>query len=116
MPILHWPCRLLDVGNYACIEKKPYGSDDTRAVGANHAGLVLRLEHIRDADHVYESSVQMSAFAITVLFIPCCGIPSVILADVSFHVPQSYMHTYVTIRGTSAAMASSILAAATGGL
>jgi hypothetical protein len=29
---------------------------------------------------------------------------------------RSHMHTYVTIRGTSAAMASSILAAATGGL
>ena len=31
---------------------KTYGSDDTRAVGADHAGLVLSLEHVRDTDHV----------------------------------------------------------------
>lgn len=35
---------------------------------------------------------------------------------VSFCVLESFMHTYVTTRGTSAVMASSILLAASGGL
>jgi hypothetical protein len=48
--------------------------------------------------------------------IPCCGIPSVMLPTVSFWLIPVHVWTYVTIRGTSAMMASSILAAATGGL
>jgi hypothetical protein len=42
--------------------------------------------------------------------------PSVMLLCVSPSVCRSRVHTYVTIRGTSALMASSIPAAATGGL
>jgi hypothetical protein len=92
-----------------------YGSDDTGAVRANHAGLVLRLEHVGDADHVY-SCQSASLPKLPKPCIPCCGIPSVILSNVSFHVRRVHMHTYVTIRGISAAIASSILAAATDGL
>jgi hypothetical protein len=34
-------------------ERWAYRSDDTRAVGPDHTGLVLRLEHVCDADHVW---------------------------------------------------------------
>jgi hypothetical protein len=36
-----------------------YGSNDTRAVGANHAGLALGLEHISDAHHIYFSQLPI---------------------------------------------------------
>jgi hypothetical protein len=93
-----------------------YGSDYARAVGADHAGLVLRLEHVGDADHVCGGQLTPPMKLPPQLCIPCCGIPSVILAIVSFCVLQVDMHTYVTIRPISAAIASSILFAATGGL
>jgi hypothetical protein len=34
------------------VAERAYGSDYARAVRADHAGLVLRLEHVGDADHV----------------------------------------------------------------
>jgi hypothetical protein len=92
-----------------------YGSNDTGAVGADHAGLVLGLEHVCDADHVWRG--QLYSFQRLIRrVIPCWGMPSVMLFPVSFCRRCKTRSTYVTIRGTSALMASSILAAATGGL
>ena len=38
-----------------------YGSDDTGAVGADQTGLVLGLEDVGDADHVYTRSISLRA-------------------------------------------------------
>lgn len=114
IPILHWPCSSQQHDPTNKVRWRTYGSDDTGAVGANHARLALGLEHICDTDHVY--FCQPVYHSVLVRFIPCCGIPSVILCVVSLHIPKFDIYTYVTIRGTSALMASSILAAATGGL
>jgi hypothetical protein len=38
-----------------------YGSDDTGAVGADQAGLVLGLEDVGDADHVYIKTISFRA-------------------------------------------------------
>ena len=73
------------------------GSDDAGAVGTDQARLVLRLEHLRDADHVCAVSGVCREGADC---LPCCGMPSVMQ----------------TMRGISASRASSIPAAATGGL
>lgn len=95
-----------------------YGGDDAGAVGANHAGLVLGLEHVGDADHVWQSQCGAPPFRCVCAAVPCWGMPSVMLRRVSSCVGrgQVCVHTYVTIRGTSALMASSMPAAATGGL
>jgi Ni,Fe-hydrogenase III component G len=39
-----------------------YRSDDTRAVRADQASLVLGLEDVGDADHVYIRSISSRAF------------------------------------------------------
>jgi hypothetical protein len=36
-----------------------YGSDDTGAVGADKTGLVLGLENVGDADHVYIKTISL---------------------------------------------------------
>lgn len=38
---------------------RTYGSNDTRAVGADQAGLVLGLEDVGNADHVWQSSISV---------------------------------------------------------
>jgi hypothetical protein len=38
-----------------------YGSDDTGAVRTDQAGLVLGLENVGDADHVYRKSISSRA-------------------------------------------------------
>ena len=59
-----------------------YGSNDTGAVGANETGLVLGLEDVGDANHVckrhisYDLGIEKK---IAVHFVPCWGIPSVML-------------------------------------
>lgn len=59
-----------------------YGSDDTRAVRTDQAGLVLGLKNVGDADHVYMKSISSRASKLVVdRSIPCWGIPSVMLLD-----------------------------------
>jgi hypothetical protein len=102
-----------------------YGSDDTGAVGADQAGLVLGLEDVGDADHVYIKTISLRA---------SCAIRTIrtVLRDTLSNAIEEnpvslklligrqkkfhWFDTYQTTRPISAAMASSIPAAARGGL
>jgi hypothetical protein len=62
MPILHWPCSLVRTIIYLVVRGVTYRSNDTRAVGSDQASLVLRLQDVGDAHHVYRvSSLVMQA-------------------------------------------------------
>lgn len=100
-----------------------YGSDQSGAVGSYESGFVLGFEDISDADHVWGKVIDVSGrfpYVLCDRILPCCGIPSVILDKelINWFIPGTRQHggSYQTTRGISALIASSIPAAATGGL
>ena len=95
------------------------GVDDTRAVRPNETRLGLALERVHDLSGT-QPRIQIAARKMMMT----AHLDLVQLGN-TFRDPGPcklfeyftlYLHTYVTIRGTSAAMASSMLFAATGGL
>lgn len=62
IPILHWPCCTIisPIRSQCGIPGNAYRSNDTRAVRSNQTGLVLGLQNVCDADHVYHPVSAMN--------------------------------------------------------
>jgi hypothetical protein len=92
------------------------GCNDTGAVGANQASLSLGLQNICDTNHVYQSLELETAY--------CIVTKHTMLRDSLSDTREMSLKffkcklrvTYHTTKGISAAIASSIPAAARGGL